>query len=773
MVDYFYPNQEIILPSLADSLNLNSDKFIVVQKFDGGMGTCYRIKDNHGTSYALKIIHSELLSDESSISRYNEELKLWLTFSSCEGIAEAICIIKINDIPCVVSTWMDQGDMGGLIKKMEPYAFYTSMDRIISTLKWVNDKYHVIHRDLKPGNILIDARNNAYVADWGLAKLIQKPDYALKHNNIKELVGINPALTQQGAFVGTVLYASPEQLLGSPNIDHRSDIYSLGCIMYEWETGQPPFLARTIQEIASGHLYSRPKKIGGFFKSTNFKAEKIIMKCLEKKPEDRYQTYEELLNDLHQLASKKLDNFSSYKIKERYISVNIGHDEFVKKLRNGEIGIIGKKGYGLISQEDVMPYIREAINLSNLGEHQKAINIFKKLFVTDIVESLPDFGYHQLVAINYANSLNSIRESKDALRVITTISKAQSKPAEYYVNLSNVYISLADYTNCVRACEEGFVKYKSDPDLIGNYTIGLTQLGRLEEAIVSAENRLKYGRDVHSICEAANVMYKYAEQLKNIKFPDAIDLYKTSLKLYREALQINPCHQAALYNVSLILFKMKRYADSMNHGLNISKIEKGTTEINAFYAARNLLWTSAWEDAKKFCDNWLKTYPNSILLKRVRAEVLVDGYVIGNYTKDGYPIVEKSSLDFFTEIVKDSQKRIASDVIYLAKIHCWMNEKDEIDYGLKLLEWGKNQYPNNWKFNFYLAAFALKNKQPEKALQEALECQRKAPWRETAYNMLANAYSANNNEEQAAKMREEYERIKKQKTILYSACKNA
>ncbi|WP_337435659.1 serine/threonine protein kinase [Prevotella sp.] len=261
MIEYFYPNQELILPELAGHLDIGSDKFIVVQRFDGGMGTCYRIVDAQGTSYALKVIHSDLLLDEKSIYRYNEELKLWLTFSACDGVAEAKSIIKINEIPCVVSSWMENGDMSTLITDMNPRTFYTSMDRIITALKWVYDNYKVIHRDLKPGNILIDKDNKAYVADWGLAKLISASEQG-KKNDSRELAGITPYLTQQGTFVGTVLYASPEQLLGLPNIDFRSDIYSLGCIMYQWETGKPPFVAKTIQEIASGHLYTKPSKIG-------------------------------------------------------------------------------------------------------------------------------------------------------------------------------------------------------------------------------------------------------------------------------------------------------------------------------------------------------------------------------------------------------------------------------------------------------------------------------------------------------------------------------
>lgn len=770
MSEFFYPNQELTLPELAGHLGIASDKFIVAQRFDGGMGTCYRIVDAQGASYALKVIHSDLLLDEKSIYRYIEELKLWLTISACDGVAEAKCIIKINEIPCIVSSWMENGDMSTLITDMNPKTFYMSMDRIITALNWVYDNYKVIHRDLKPSNILIDKCNNVYVADWGLAKLISSREN-VKTNDSEELAGINPYLTQQGTFVGTVLYASPEQLLGLPNIDFRSDIYSLGCIMYQWETGFPPFYSKTIQEIVSGHLYTKPAKIGGFFKNTNFEAEDVIMKCLEKKPENRYQSYSELLADFHNLANRKIPNYVPYKVRKRYNSINIGHDEFENKLKNNEFSVLVKNGHGLIEQDDVMPYIKEATYLSAIGEHTKAIDIYKRLYVKENVENFPDFGFNQVITINLAHELNSISDSKQALNVIQSISCAKVKPSEYYVNLSNIFISLQYFTQCVSVCEEGIKTYPNDSDLIGNYTIALTKLGRLDAAMNAAKKRLDIGRSVQALCEVASVVYSYAESLKNVQFPDAIRLYKEALSLYREALEINPRFQTAMYSVSLLLFKMKRYSDAMSYGVEISKIEKGTSEVNAFYAARNMLWICQFEEAIKFCDKWLKTYPESILLKRIRAEAWVDGFVIDHYTKEGYPIVEKSSLVFFTEIIKDSKTRLASDVIFLAKIHCWMNDTEDIDYGLTLLEWGKKQYPDSWKFNYYLAAFALKYKKPVKALQEAQECQRKAPWRENIYSMLAQAYSANQNEPMAVEMRLEYERIKKLKKELYDSCR--
>lgn len=769
MVEYFEPNQVLILPELADRLQLKADKFYVRQKFDGGMGTCYRIEDEQNRSYALKIIHQNRLIDDKSMYRYHEEIKLWLTFSACEGVAEALCVTKINEIPCVVSTWMDGGDMSTLIKNISKDSFYYCMDRIITTLKWVNDNYHVIHRDLKPGNILIDKKGNAYVSDWGLAKVISNE--TCQKAKSKYLAGINPYLTQCGAFVGTALYASPEQLLGLPNIDFRSDIYSIGCIMYQWETGHPPFMGKTLQEIASGHLYTKPSKLGGIFKTTNFKAEKIIMKCLEKKAVDRYQSYDLLLADLHKLAQKQVQNFKPYRVKERCAKVFVGQGQLQAKLNNKKLGITGKKGCGIVEQKDIMPYLKEALSLSSLGEHQKAIDIYRRFFVKELFEKFPDMEIHQIIAINYANELNSIRKANEALQIITSISTAKDKSAAYYVNLSNIYISLLEFEKCVDVCQKGLKLFPNDTDLLGNQTVGLTQSGKLEEAVQSAEKRLNLGRDIHAVCEAADVMYKYAESNKNTDFPNAIDFYKLSLALYREALDKNPHYQIAMYNVALLLFKMRRYTDAMTYGADISKIEKGTTETNAFYAARNMLWTGNFESGLKFCDNWLKAYPNSIWLKRVRAEILVEGYVIDNYTKDGNPIVERSSFEFFTEIIKDAKNMIPSDIIFLAKIHCWMGETDEIEYGIKLLEWGKSHYQSNWHFNFYLSAYALKYNDKKKALQEALECQRKAPWREKAYSLLASAYAANGQESLAQKYRNEYNRINEKKKELYNSCK--
>lgn len=761
------------LISLAERLGLQSDCFIVRKVIDGGMGTCYQICDSNGKPYALKSIHSDLLigegSDES-IQRYISEIKLWLTFSSCNGVAEALDIVRLNEIPCVVSTWMEGGDMREEMNISDRSLFYPTMDRIITTLKWVYDNYSVIHRDLKPGNILLDKDHNPYVADWGLAKILYLRDNKTNRaDNDNSL--LNPAITQTGVGMGTAAYASPEQMLGLPNIDCRSDIYSLGCMMYQWETGRLPYEGRTWPEIAKAKITTKPKKIGGLFHSTNLKASHIIMKCLALKPENRYQSYDVLLEDLHKSAVKVVPDFKPFIIKQRYTPITVGFNEFEKRLKNNDIGIVGNKGFGIASSEDVSPYLKEAASLSALGELKKSNDIYRKLFIPDLFRSYPDFGYNQYIACNYADNLNGLGRFNDAISVLLTISSAKTLPSEYYVNLSNSYIGTSDFHKAKDVSSIGLIKFPNDTALLGNHTIALTQLGDFNAALESANKRLKIETNIHSLCEAASVHYGIGERSKNIDFPKAIESYKQSLRLYRTALKINPRYPMALYNVSLLLFKMKRYTDAIQWGNSISKLENGTSELNAVNMAKCLLWTSNFEKGLKFCDDCLKLYPKSIGLQRVRSEILVDGYVIDNYSKEGLPIIEKSSLEFFTNIVKDQVNSKASDIVYLAKLHFWMQDDEDTQYGFDLLNQGKSLYPSDWRFSFYISSMSRKYNDITTALTDAKLSNQLAPWREKTCILLADALKASGSTTESEKMRHEYEKIKALKAKLYYSCK--
>ncbi len=147
----------------------------------------------------------------------------------------------------------------------------------------------VVHRDIKPDNVLLSGRH-ALVADFGVAKAVT------------EATG-RQLLTSAGVALGTPLYMAPEQATADPHQDHRVDIYALGVLGYELLTGRAPFAATTVPEMLAAHVTAVPEPLERYRPTVSPALAQIIMKCLAKKPADRWQTADELLTQLEPLAT--------------------------------------------------------------------------------------------------------------------------------------------------------------------------------------------------------------------------------------------------------------------------------------------------------------------------------------------------------------------------------------------------------------------------------------------------------------------------------------
>lgn len=150
---------------------------------------------------------------------------------------------------------------------------------IASALQFAHEETGLIHRDIKPGNILFGRGNIPKLADFGLA------------------AGARSALGQQDEIWGTPYYVSPERL-NREEEDIRSDIYSLGATLYHALAGRAPFEAETAEEVARRHLMDRPPPLRSLSPSANEQTVFSIDKCLQKKPEGRWPNYEELISQL-------------------------------------------------------------------------------------------------------------------------------------------------------------------------------------------------------------------------------------------------------------------------------------------------------------------------------------------------------------------------------------------------------------------------------------------------------------------------------------------
>jgi serine/threonine protein kinase len=248
----------------------------------GGMGTVYLAKDNGLNRYvALKILRSDLGEDPSFSIKFLEEVEVTASLAH-PNIIRVFTLGEQEGRLYLVMEHLDQPSLEDLMqtrgKIPEKEVLEIGMG-IASALQFAHEETALIHRDIKPGNILFGRGNTPKLADFGLA------------------AGARTALGQQDEIWGTPYYVSPERLLREPE-DIRSDIYSLGATLYHATAGRPPFEAETAEEVARRHISDRPPPLRSFCPEAQEQTVFTLDKCLDKKKDNRWLDYRELINQL-------------------------------------------------------------------------------------------------------------------------------------------------------------------------------------------------------------------------------------------------------------------------------------------------------------------------------------------------------------------------------------------------------------------------------------------------------------------------------------------
>ena len=269
-----------------------SDRYEILSKVGaGGMSDVYKAKDHILSRFvAIKVLKQEFSEDSSFVTKFRAEAQ------SAAGL-EHPNIVNIYDVGSenglyyIVMEYVEGITLKTYIEKKGQLSFKESASIAIQVARGIEAAHNknIIHRDIKPQNIIISTDGKVKVTDFGIAK-------ATSSNTISSDV------------MGSVHYASPEQARNGC-VDGRSDIYSLGIVMFEMVTGRVPFDGDTTVAVALQHLQEEIARPSIYAPDLPISFEKIILKCTQKTPDRRYQTIEELLTDIRRSLAHPDEDF--------------------------------------------------------------------------------------------------------------------------------------------------------------------------------------------------------------------------------------------------------------------------------------------------------------------------------------------------------------------------------------------------------------------------------------------------------------------------------
>jgi serine/threonine protein kinase len=259
------------------------------------MATVYRAyQPQTERQVAIKVLRKAALKDDTSLERFRREARLIARLEN-PHILPVFDFDGAHDPPYIVMRYIEGGTLEDLLAKRlpTPPEVRRLTQQVAAALNYAH-RQGIVHRDIKPSNIMLDSEGNAFVTDFGIARM-----------SGARLPGTS--ITQDGTVIGTPDYIAPKQALGNMEVDGRADVYSLGIIVFEMLSGRLPFVADTPMAVMIKHLQEAPPSLHALNPRLPLGIDSVLAQALAKDPADRYSTAGEFISALSALLGEATD----------------------------------------------------------------------------------------------------------------------------------------------------------------------------------------------------------------------------------------------------------------------------------------------------------------------------------------------------------------------------------------------------------------------------------------------------------------------------------
>jgi tetratricopeptide (TPR) repeat protein/tRNA A-37 threonylcarbamoyl transferase component Bud32 len=276
----------------------------------GFMGIVYVVYDRQRRQYVvLKTFQNKFLWDEEAIERFNAEAELWIRLGSHPNIVRAYDLRTFMGKPHVVAEYVHGGPLRALIGHLKLEEAIDYAIQVCWGMTHAVEHAAIMHRDLKPDNIMVTLDGQIKVTDFGLARVLPTWQWADHLRTARSTATRMRAGSVADILGGTLPYMAPELLQESPYVGTWTDIYAFGVMLYEFFTGKLPFDSMRDESLVRMHLQVAPPDPRKFKPQLPEETVQRVLRCVAKRPSERYQTFREVENDLQALRERLFGSF--------------------------------------------------------------------------------------------------------------------------------------------------------------------------------------------------------------------------------------------------------------------------------------------------------------------------------------------------------------------------------------------------------------------------------------------------------------------------------